>query len=293
MEEAHQQLQDQKDETLVNYDKVVRDSLKRSKAALDRAIEFRKNFDFGNLNHDKTAFSQYLRDVSEAKFGPRSPKGQLCWINPATLHDLFEKIETDPRVKFFFKDFAWIIIDVYGYARTFGDLLNYYFPINVNRKPANNIYRRFLLHQGLLKQRMPRNPEKLKIAIAENEKRREGFRDKLTALITPIPKESGIDIMAIIDAGVSGDLRKLEKVAFPILCQTILLNSEIEKGKIDEHLSMVRAVLLFDVLRLIAPTRHLMNKEEFKLKFESGKTGAYDGNYSRYQRDTLRTVIGL
>lgn len=76
-----------------------------------------------------------------------------------------------------------------------------------------------------------------------------------------------------------------------MLYEMIVLRKDMEKGVLGKP-SAIKQALLFDPLSIVIKEKTFWSKAEFDEKFLKSKKPLHCGNYSHYQRDIVRGIIG-
>lgn len=237
--------------------------------------------------------ADYILNKSKAIFGTQPYQKNISWLSPEALYEQTNKINSAPDVVFFQTDTFWLTCCLYAEVRSLSLLLNHVFPTTIKRKTGNSIYKGFLIMEERLKTRLPRSPDKRAVYLAENRYKREALREAMFSSIDSLLDSVDQNhLQQFLEAAMAGDIRGIQKALLPLLFDTIVLVPEAESGKLGA-IPMRKCELVFEVIRLLLPEQFLLTKEEFEKKHQLGKAGFYDGKYSRYQRDTFRTILGI
>jgi len=204
-------------------------------------------------------------------------------------------IASDPRVFFVSRCGIFSVLSNYVDLRIYCKMINDMFPAYSGRKKSN------LLHLHYLEIINLKNSNSPTIAIGEEihfdsyideVAKRDYFfniKNELDKIMSGEPQiileQETIDFGKIL----KGDMRYIQKYIFPSLCESIMLNKQVESNFRDSGHS-IKQNLLFDLLKLICTEKVFPSENEFK-KMDMSDKNTY-ASYYHYQIDFVKGVIG-
>ena len=269
----------------------VKRALDLSSESHKSALELHKAIDFSNHLSNRPLLANYIVQLSGSLYVDSSPVIAKARINHMSLLDVFRRIENDDRVILFDKLQAWNCCYKYMLAKANLLLLNEYYPIKHKRKQTNLLHVNYLKWSGKIQGRLPRNKAKRATAIEQNKQHRIFFFGLKSFAFNLIPEiKQRRKSISQFHEFLQDNLRGLQKQMLPELYETILLLKDNSKGKFGKP-AMEKAVLLFDLLKLLLPEKEFLTESKFNERQLTRKKSSSIRTYVRYQYDTVYGIM--